>query len=72
MQIKYSPDADILIIKLSEEKPVDSRDIGEGVILHISAQGQPLEIEVLDAARVIQKKDVEVIMDGLFPATVGK
>ena len=55
MQIKYSPDADILIIKLSEEKPVDSRDMAEGVILHISAQGQPLEIEVLDAARVIQR-----------------
>ncbi len=48
---------------------MDSRDMAEGVILHISAQGQPLEIEVLDAARVIQKKDVEVVMDGLFTAT---
>ncbi len=72
MQIKYSPDADILIIKLREETPVDSRDIAEGVILHLSAQGQPIEIELLDASKVIQKKDVEVSLQGLFPAIVGK
>ena len=72
MQIKYSPDADILIIKLREEKPADSRDIAEGVILHLSAKGQPIEIELLDASKVIQKKDIEVSLQGLFPATVGK
>ena len=72
MQIKYSPDADVLIIRLREEKPVDSRDMAEGVILHLSAKGQPIEIEVLDAARVIQKKDIEVSLDRLFPATVEK
>lgn len=72
MQIKYSPDADILTIKLREEKPVDSRDMAEGIILHLSAKGQPTEIEVLDAARVIQKKDVEVSLDNLFPVAVGK
>ena len=72
LQIKYSPDADVLIIRLREEKPVDSRDMAEGVILHLSAKGQPIEIEVLDAARVIQKKDIVVSLDRLFPATVEK
>ena len=67
MKIKYSRDADVLIIKLREGKPSDSRDIAEGIIVHLSAKGQPLEIEILDASRVVQKKDVEVSLGELFP-----
>lgn len=68
MKIKYSPDADVLTIQLREGRPSDSRDIAEGVIVHLSAKGQPLEIEVLDGSKVVQKKDVEVSMEALFPA----
>lgn len=42
MKIKYSRDADVLIIKLREGKPSDSRDIAEGIIVHLTAKGQPL------------------------------
>jgi uncharacterized protein YuzE len=66
MKIKYSRDADVLIIKLREGKPSDSRDIAEGVIVHLTAKGQPLEIEILDASKVVQKKDIEVSLGGLF------
>ena len=66
MKIKYSPDADVLIIELRSGKPKDSRDLAEGVIVHLSAKGEPLEIEVLDASKVIQKKDIEVSLEGLF------
>ena len=66
MKIAYSPDTDILTIQLREGKPVDSRDIAEGIIIHLSARGQPLEIEILDACKVIQKKDVEVSIEALF------
>ena len=66
MKIKYSPDADVLIIELRSGKPKDSKDLSEGIIVHLSAKGEPLEIEVLDASRVIQKKDVEVSMEDLF------
>jgi len=69
MKIKYSPDADVLIIQLREGKASDSRDIAEGVIVHLSAKGQPLEIEVLDASKVVQKKDVEVSLEALFSTT---
>ena len=69
MKITYSPDADVLTIQLRQGKPADSRDIAEGVIVHISAKGQPLEIEILDASKVIQKKDIEVSMAALFSAT---
>ena len=68
MKIKYSPDADVLTIELRAGRPADSRDIGEGVILHLSAKGQPLEIEILDASKVVQKKDVEVSLTPLFGA----
>ena len=67
MKIKYSLDADILVIQLREGKPADSRDIAEGIIVHLTAKGQPLEIEILDASKVVQKKDVEVALDALSP-----
>ncbi len=56
MKITYSPDADVMIIQLRKGIPADSKDIGEGVIVHLSAKGQPLEIEILDASKVVQKK----------------
>ena len=36
MQIKYSPDADALIIRLREGTPVDSVDLAERIIAHYS------------------------------------
>jgi uncharacterized protein YuzE len=69
MKIEYSPDADVLTIRLRDGKPADSRDIAEGVIIHLSAQGRPLEIEILDASKVVQKKDVEVSLEAMFSAT---
>jgi len=68
MRIAYAPDADVLTIQLREGKLSDSRDIAEGIIVHLSAKGQPLEIEILDASKVVQKKDVEVSLEALFSA----
>jgi len=68
MKIAYSPDVDVLTIRLREGKPADSRDIAEGVIIHLSTKRQPLEIEILDASKVVQKKDVEVSLEALFSA----
>lgn len=68
MKIVYSPDADVLTIQLREGKPVDSRDVAEGIIVHLSAKGLPLEIEILDASKTVQKKDIEISMEGLFAA----
>ncbi len=68
MRIEYSPDADVLTIQLREGKPSDSRDIAEGIIVHLSAKGQPLEIEILDASKVVQKKDIEISLEALFSA----
>jgi len=69
IKIEYSRDADVLTIQLRAGKPVDSRDVTEGVIAHLSAKGQLFEIEILDASKVVQKKDIEVSMAPLFTTT---
>ncbi|PIY44219.1 MAG: hypothetical protein COZ05_08825 [Armatimonadetes bacterium CG_4_10_14_3_um_filter_59_10] len=58
MRIRYSPEADAMVVELSQRQPVDSRDLAEGVILHLSRGGQPVEIEVLDVSRVVGKRDL--------------
>ncbi len=63
MRIKYSKEADILLISLREGKLADSIDLKEGVILHLDDKGLPLEIEILDAAKLSMFDEISV-----FPA----
>jgi uncharacterized protein YuzE len=58
----------VLVIQLREGEPRDSRDIAEGIIVHLTEDGQPLEIEILDASKVVQKKEVEISMEAMFSA----
>lgn len=60
MRIKYSKDADILIISLREGKLADSIDLKEGVILHLDDNGLPLEIEIFDAAKLDMIDEISV------------
>ena len=66
MQIKYSPDADVLLVKLREGKLVDSADIAEGLIAHYGEGGSVLEIEILDASKVVELKDLSFSLEGMF------
>ena len=61
MKIKYSADADILLIELRDGTPVDSVDLKEGVILHLDGDGLPLEIEILDASKLAMLKEISVL-----------
>ncbi|GAB4406313.1 MAG: DUF2283 domain-containing protein [Thermodesulfovibrionales bacterium] len=61
MKIKYSSDADILMIELREGTPVDSIDLKEGIILHLDSEGKPLEIEILDASKIASLKEISVL-----------
>jgi len=65
LQIKYSPDADALIISFREGKPVDSIDIANGIIAHYSKDKKILEIEILDASKVVQLNELNVSLKGL-------
>ena len=58
--LKYSKDADILLITLREGKPADSIDPKEGVILHLDNEGLPLEIEILDAVKLSMIDEISV------------
>jgi len=61
MRIKYSKEADILLIELKDGTPVDSIDLKEGVILHLDKEGLPLEIEILDASKVAMLEEISVM-----------
>lgn len=56
MKYKYDPKADVLLIKLSDEKP-DFGEQRENIITHYNKKGKPIEIEILDAS----KAAVEII-----------
>ena len=60
MRINYSKDADVLIINLREGKLADSIDLKEGVILHLDDKGLPLEIEILDANKLVKIDEISV------------
>ncbi len=61
MRIKYSKEADILLIELREGNPADSIDLTEGVILHLDEKGLPLEIEILDASQVATLEEISIL-----------
>ncbi|MEN2986002.1 MAG: DUF2283 domain-containing protein [Thermodesulfovibrionaceae bacterium] len=61
MKIKYSSEADILLIELREGNPFDSIDIKEGIILHLDEKGSPIEIEILDASKIVSLKEISVM-----------
>jgi uncharacterized protein YuzE len=61
MKIKYSKEADILLIELRDGTPGDSIDLKEGVILHLDQEGLPLEIEILDASKIAMLKEISVM-----------
>lgn len=67
MQIRYSPDADILLIKLKDGELSDSKDIAERIIVHYSLKNEPLEIEILDASKLVSLGDVDVSWRELLP-----
>ena len=67
MQIKYSPDSDILLIILKNGKISDSKDIAERIIVHYSLKNEPLEIEILDASKLVSLTDVDISWKELLP-----
>ncbi len=47
-KITYSPDADILLIELSD-KALDHAEEAGQFIIHLSKDGEPVQLEILDA-----------------------
>ena len=63
MKIEYDNEVDALQIWFANAKPVDSRDVAEGVTIDLDEQGNLVGLEVLDAA---EKLGLESILTVTF------
>ncbi len=50
MRIKYDPEADVLLLALREDPPVDAIEEPGGVIVSYGKDGEPVSVEFLNAS----------------------
>lgn len=50
LKIKYTPEADVLILILREDPPVDAIEEPGGVIVSYGENGEPVTVEFLNAS----------------------
>ena len=50
MRIEYDPEADALYIRFRDVKPVDNKDIEDGITLDLDAKKRIVGIELLDVS----------------------
>ena len=50
MQIEYDPEANALYIRFRNTRPVENRDVEDGLTVDLDAQKQLVGIEILDVS----------------------
>ena len=58
MKLNYYPETDSLYIDLSERTSVDSKEISEGVVLDYDAEGNLVGIDIDNASKKVQLKEL--------------
>jgi len=58
MKLNYYPETDSLYIDLSEKTSVESKEISEGVVLDYDAAGTLVGIDIDNASRKVQLKEL--------------
>ena len=58
MKLNYYPDTDSLYIDLSEQPSVESREIAEGIVLDYDAAGRLVGIDIDNASRKVELKQL--------------
>lgn len=58
MKLKYYPDTDSLYIDLAEKPSVESREVSEGIVLDYDAQGNLTGIDIDNASKKVQLKEL--------------
>lgn len=53
MKAHYDKEANVLLIKISNNKPEYGEDIGKGVVVHFDKNKNPVEIEILSAKKYL-------------------
>jgi uncharacterized protein YuzE len=58
MKLDYFPDTDSLYIDLASRPSVESREVSEGVVLDYDAEGRLVGIDIDQASRKLDLKEV--------------
>lgn len=58
MKLKYYADTDSLYIDLSEKPSTESRVVSEGIVLDYDAQGNLVGIDIDNASKKVQLKEL--------------
>ena len=58
MKLTYYPEPDSLYIDLSEQPSVDSQEISEGIVLDYDASGNLVGIDIDNASKKVQLKEL--------------
>jgi len=53
LKLKYSPDADAIVITVRAGRPAYGDETAPGVILHYNKKDELVEIEILDASELV-------------------
>jgi uncharacterized protein YuzE len=65
MRIRYDQEADVLLLLLRDDPPVDALEEPGGVIVSYGADGEPVSVEFLAASarRLIRPGEVSVTLE---------
>lgn len=58
MRLSYDPETDSLYIDLAERPSVESREISEGIVLDYDAEGHLVGIDIDNASRKVDLKQL--------------
>lgn len=58
MKLNYYPETDSLYIDLSEKTSIESREISEGIVLDYDAEGNLVGIDIDNASKKVQLKEL--------------
>lgn len=58
MKLNYYPETDSLYIDLSEKSSAESREISEGIVLDYDVEGNLVGIDIDNASKKIQLKEL--------------
>ena len=58
MKLNYHPDTDSLYIDLSEKPSIETREISQGVLLDYDVDGNLVGIDIDNASKKVQLKDL--------------
>ena len=60
MRIEYFPETDSLYIDLAERPSADSREIGEGIVLDVDAEGKPVGLDIDQASKHLDLRQLDL------------